>query len=134
MKCFSGDAWAEIHDRKIEKAKRSGDGGFLDMTGMDKNLVVCSNQIDLGEEKATRQLMTVVMGVTDWITVWNNLGVQRSVVSIGMPTVVLLGHDMWCRGSATLIAERCAVPQHGAELGFSDGESVWCQSTWWAGD
>jgi hypothetical protein len=57
---------------------------------MDRNLVICSNPMDLGEETATGELMIVVMVVTDRIAVWNGKGVQRSIVSAGTPTVVLL--------------------------------------------
>jgi hypothetical protein len=42
----------------FEEAERSGDGGFLDIAGMDRNLVVCSNQVDLGE-KHEQNLRTV---------------------------------------------------------------------------
>jgi hypothetical protein len=55
--------------------------GLLDITRMGRNVVVCSHQIDLGEETATRELMRVVMDVSDRIAVWNGMGVQRSIVS-----------------------------------------------------
>jgi hypothetical protein len=70
------------------KTKRSGDGGHLDIAGMDRNLVVCSNQIDLGDET------TVVMDVTDGISAGNDSGVKSSIVSAETPTIVLLRHDV----------------------------------------
>jgi hypothetical protein len=48
--CFSQ---AEGHERELEKAKMSGDGRLLDIAGMDGYLVLCSNQIDLGEKATT---------------------------------------------------------------------------------
>jgi hypothetical protein len=36
-----------------KRPERSGNGGLLDIAEMDRNLVVCSNQIDLGEEVTT---------------------------------------------------------------------------------
>jgi hypothetical protein len=46
-------AQAEGYEKELEEAKRSGDGGLLDIAGINRNLVVCSNQINLGEEAAT---------------------------------------------------------------------------------
>jgi hypothetical protein len=79
---------------------------------MDRNLVVYSNHIDLGEEMATRELMRIVMDVMNRIAAWNGTGVQRSVVSAGTPTFVLLGHDVKCGGPRTLGAGSCAISQH----------------------
>jgi hypothetical protein len=96
------------------------DCGLLDIAGMDRNLVVCSNQINLGEEA------TVVMDVTDRIAVWNGTSVERSVVSAGMPTVVLLRRDVKCGGPRIFGAASCAISQHGVESRFGNGEPVRC--------
>jgi hypothetical protein len=69
------------------------------------------------------------MVVTDGVAVGNSPVVEPSVVTTGTPTVALLGHDVWCRGSRTLRAVSCAIPQHGAKLGFGDCEPVRGQST-----
>jgi hypothetical protein len=53
------------------------------------------------------------MEVTDRIAVWNGTRVQRSIVSAGTPTVVLLGQNMKCGGLRTLGAAGCAISQHG---------------------
>jgi hypothetical protein len=66
---------AKGHEGKLEVAKRSGDGGLLDIAGADGNLGVCSNQIDFGQV-ATRELMIVAMDVTDRRVVWNSMGIQ----------------------------------------------------------
>jgi hypothetical protein len=87
-------AKAEIHERELEEANGSGDGGFLYIAGVGANLVVCPYQTDLGEEATTKELLGVIMYVTDGIAVGNGSGVQRSTVSAGTSTVALLGHDM----------------------------------------
>jgi hypothetical protein len=87
---------------------------------MDRNLVVCSDQIDLGEETATRELVRIVMDVTDRVGVWNGTGVQCSIVSAETPTVALLGHDMKCGGPRTLGAAGGAISQHGVDFRFGN--------------
>jgi hypothetical protein len=73
------------------------------------------------------------MYVTDGIAVWKS-GVQRSIVTAGSSTVVLLGQDMLSRGPGALRAASCTVPQHGVELDFGDSELIQCQLTWLTGD
>jgi hypothetical protein len=60
---------------------------------MHGNLVVCPNQIDLGEEATTREVIGVIVDVTDGISVGNGSGVKSSIGTAWTPTVVL-GHDM----------------------------------------
>jgi hypothetical protein len=43
--------------RELKEAKKSGDGGLLDIGEMNTSLVVSSNQIDLGEEATTCELV-----------------------------------------------------------------------------
>jgi GTP cyclohydrolase III len=43
LKCLSAVASAQRHERKLEEAKRSGDGGLTDTAAMDRNLVLCWN-------------------------------------------------------------------------------------------
>jgi hypothetical protein len=81
------------------------------------------------KKATTRDLMRVVMDVTNRITIWNGTGVQRSIVSTRTPTAVLLRHDMKYGGPRTLRAASCAIPQHGVEMGFGDSEQVRCEST-----
>jgi hypothetical protein len=133
LKCFRVFAQAEGHEGKLEGTKRS-DGGLLDIAGVDRKSVICSNQSDLGEETATKKLMRVVMDVTDRIAVWNRTGVEHSIVSAETPTVALLGHYMQCRRPRTLRAASCAIPQHGVEFCFGISEPVRGEATWSAGD
>jgi hypothetical protein len=102
-------AQAEGHERELEEAKRSSYGGLLDVGGVDRNLIVCSDSIDLRENARTRELVGVIMYVSDGVAVGNGLGVQRSIVSAGTPTVVVLGHDVRCGGPRTLGAAGCAI-------------------------
>jgi hypothetical protein len=104
-------------------------------------LLLCLGATDRGRTEtlgAVRELGRTaevsVMNVTGRVAVGNGSGVQRSVVTAGTPTVVLLGHDMYRRGPGTLGAASCAVQQHCVELGFGNSEPVRCQSTWSAGD
>jgi hypothetical protein len=83
-------------------------------------------RINLGEETATRELMRVVMEVTNRIAVRNGTGVQRSTVSAGTPTIVLLGHYVKCGGPRTLGAASSAISQHGVKFRFGNNEPVRC--------
>jgi hypothetical protein len=74
---------------------------------MDRNLVVCSNQIDLEEEATTWELVRIVMDVTDRIAIWYGTGVQRSQ---GRQPLAFLG-TMWIAEDQELF-ERRAVPSH----------------------
>jgi hypothetical protein len=60
---------------------------------MHGNLVVCPHQIDLGEEATTREVMEVMVDVTDG----NGSDVKSSIVTQWTSTIVLLGHDMESR-------------------------------------
>jgi hypothetical protein len=82
------------HEGELEYAEGSGNGGFLYVVGMHGNQVVCPHQIDLGEEVTTKQVMGVIVHVTDGISVGNGSGVKSCIVIAWTPTVVLLGHDM----------------------------------------
>jgi hypothetical protein len=102
-------------------------GDYLcDAGGIDRNLVVCSDWIDLRENARTRELVGVVMYVSDGVAVGNGSGVQRSIVSAGTPIVVLLGQDVKWGGSRTLGVAGCAIPQHGVEFRFGNSEPVRC--------
>jgi hypothetical protein len=61
---------------------------------MYRNLVVSSHQVYLREDATTRELVGIIVNVTDGVAVGNGTGVQRSIVAAGTPTVVLLRHDV----------------------------------------
>jgi hypothetical protein len=90
MKSLAGVAQAEGHVGEHEEAKGSADG----VAGMDGNLIVCLHQIGLKEEVTTRELVGVLMYVTDGIAVGTGLDIQHSTVSAWTPTIVLLWYDM----------------------------------------
>jgi hypothetical protein len=61
---------------------------------MNWNLVVCPDQIDLGEEATTRELVGVIVYVTCGRVIGDGSDVKNYIVTAWKPTVVLLGHDM----------------------------------------
>jgi hypothetical protein len=101
---------------------------------MDGDLVVSSHQVDFGEDGTTEKLVGVVMDMPDGVAVGNCTGVEGSVIATGTPPVALLGNDVECRRPGTLGAVRCAILQHGVELGLCDSEPIQCQSPLSAGD
>jgi hypothetical protein len=86
---------------------------------------LCSDYIDLRENARTRELVGVVMYVSEGVAVGNGSGVQHSTVSARTPTVVL-GHDVKCGGPRTLGAAGYAISQHGVEFRFGNSEPVRC--------
>jgi hypothetical protein len=67
---------------------------FLYVAGMQWNLVVCPHQIDLGEEATTREVVGIIVDVSDGMTVGESSGIKSSIFTAWALTVVLLGHDM----------------------------------------
>jgi hypothetical protein len=61
---------------------------------MYRNLVVSPHQVDLREDAKTRELVGIIVNVTDGVAVGNGMGVQRSIVAAGTSTFVLLRHDV----------------------------------------
>jgi hypothetical protein len=61
---------------------------------MDGDLVICSHQVNLGENGAAEKLVGVIVDMTDGVAVRNGTGVKCSVLAAGTPTVVLLGYDV----------------------------------------
>jgi hypothetical protein len=51
---------AEGHERKFKQAERSSNSCFLDVFGMDGNLVVSSYQVNFGESCATGKAVGIV--------------------------------------------------------------------------
>jgi hypothetical protein len=61
---------------KWNSNRPNGDnGGLLYIVGMDGELVVCSHQVDLGEDGRTEKLVGVVMDMKDWVAVGDGPGV-----------------------------------------------------------
>jgi hypothetical protein len=67
---------------------------YVHVAGMHGNLIVCPHQIDLGEEATTREVVGIIVDVTDGIAVGDGSSVKRSIVTEWTQTVVFLGHDM----------------------------------------
>jgi hypothetical protein len=94
LKRLGGVALTEDREEEFEEAKGSGDDCFLYVVGMDRNVDACLHQIDLREEAKTRELVGIIVYVTDGIVAGNDSGNQRSIVSARAQTVVLFGQDM----------------------------------------
>jgi hypothetical protein len=89
---LGGVSQAKGHIRKFEKAERGGDGGLLDVVGVDGDLVVRPYKVNFGEGGAAGKMVRVVLYVWDWVPVRDGASVESSVISTGSPTAVLLGH------------------------------------------
>jgi hypothetical protein len=110
----------------------------LDVVGVDRNLVISSDEVNFGKGGAAGKAVRVVLYVWDRIPVWDGASVQSSIISAGPPTVVLLGDEMEGGRPWTLDTSGCAVLQHGVELGFGHCQAVriktaWAAGYWWAG-
>jgi hypothetical protein len=58
---------------------------------MDGDLIVCSHQVDLGEDGTTEKMVGVIMDMTDEVAVEDGPGVECSVAAAETPPVVILG-------------------------------------------
>jgi hypothetical protein len=99
---LGGVAEAEGHERKFEKTKMSRNSGFGDIRGMNRNLVVRTNKVDFREKGAPREVVGIVMDMTNGVTVGDSTGDESPIVTTGMPTVVLLRNDVKRRGPRSL--------------------------------
>jgi hypothetical protein len=88
MCCVAHD---EGHEKELKEAKESCYGDPIDVGGIHRYLVVCSDFTELIENTRTRELVGVIMYVSIGVTVGNCSGVLRSIVSTGMPKVSFLG-------------------------------------------
>jgi hypothetical protein len=59
---------------------------------MDGNLVVGLHQVDFGGNGTTEKLVGVIVDMADGVMVGNCTRVQGSVISTGVPPIVLLGN------------------------------------------
>jgi hypothetical protein len=59
---------------------------------MDRDLIVGPHKNNLCENATTRDLMCIIMDVSDWIAVWYGMGVESSIIAAGSPAVIFLGY------------------------------------------
>jgi hypothetical protein len=71
---------AKGHEREFKKSERSGYGGFLDIVRVDRDLVVSPDEVYLGKYGAAGKVVDVVMDVADVVEVWDDAGVQGTVL------------------------------------------------------
>jgi hypothetical protein len=63
---------------------------------LDRDLIVGPYQINLCEDATTRDLICIIMNVSDRIAVRYSTGVESSIIAAGSPTVIFLGYYMEC--------------------------------------
>jgi hypothetical protein len=63
MESLGGVSQPKGHIRKFEKAERFGNGCFLDVVGVNGDLVVPPYQVNFGEGGAARKMVRVVLYV-----------------------------------------------------------------------
>jgi len=66
----------------------------LNVFGMDRNMMICPQEIHFRKVGATGKEVGVVLYVWNWISVGDNASVQGSVISTPSPTTILLEHEM----------------------------------------
>jgi len=89
---LGGVSQAEGHIGKFEKAERGGDVCLLGVVGVDGNLMVCPYKVNFGEGGAAGKIVRVVLYMWERVPVRDGASIERSVISTGSPTAVLLGH------------------------------------------
>jgi hypothetical protein len=75
---------------------------------VDRDLVVCSHQIDFRKDGTAEMLVGVVVKVADGIAVGNGAGIEGSIITAGAPAIVFFG-TMW-RAEDQELPDRRAVP------------------------
>jgi hypothetical protein len=80
-----GETEVESPQDVVHEALEGFGGSLLYIGWMDGNFVVCSHQIDFGEDRTTEKLVRVVVDMADGIAVGNGACVERSVVAAGSP-------------------------------------------------
>jgi hypothetical protein len=61
---------------------------------VDRDLVVCSHQIDIRKDGTAEKLVGVIVDVADGIAIGNGAGVKGSIIAAGAPVVVFLWHNV----------------------------------------
>jgi hypothetical protein len=75
---------------------------------MDGDLVVCSHQVDLGEDGTTEKLMRVVVDMADGVVVWDGLALSALLLPQGCQPLSFLG--TMCREEDQELSEWRSMP------------------------
>ena len=59
------------HSKKFKEAKWGGNCGFVDISWFYKNLVICSDQVNFGEDSGSIKSSSKIMYVRNWKLVRN---------------------------------------------------------------
>ena len=94
LKCLGSVAETEWHLGELKKPERSDNGGFRDIRGSDRNLVVTLHQVQFGENCGAMETGGQVVEVGERIAVGDGLEVKAAVVAARPPGAIGLGHKM----------------------------------------
>ena len=91
MKHLGSVAETEWHLGELEKTERSDNGGFKDIRGSDRNLVITLHLVQFGENCGA---METGRQVVEGIAVRDGLEVKAVVVAARPPEAIGLGHKL----------------------------------------
>ena len=94
LKCLGSIAETEWHFGELEKPEGSDNGGFRDIRGSDRNLVVTLHQVQFGENCGAMETGGQVVEVGKRIVAGDGLEVKAAVVAARLPGAIGLGHKM----------------------------------------
>ena len=95
---LAGISETELHNREFEQSKWSDYRGFLDVIGMNWDLMVGSGEIDFGKYLAAFQINSRVLNVWNRVAIRNCLSIKSPVIATRSPIAIFLGDEMkWAR-------------------------------------
>ena len=95
LESLRGISEAEGHANKLKETELGGHGRFVDISGFDRNLVVCTHQVQLGKDSSAAKGRGKVLYVLDWVSVWDGDAIQSAIITTRVPvTRGLLGHHV----------------------------------------
>jgi hypothetical protein len=109
---------------ELVQSKRRNDSGFGDVVCRHRNLMIATDQINLGEDAFPCQAGSKVLDVRDWVLVRRSDVVYLAVVSTGSPTAVRLGDDVERGGPRAVGAGDDAHGLHVVKIGLDCSEFV----------
>ena len=94
LESLSGVAESERHTYKLEQAKGRSDSSLANVVGMDRNLVVGPDKVDLGENGGTMEAGGEILEMRNRVAIGNSVVVKGAVISAGSPVARLFGYEV----------------------------------------
>lgn len=85
LECLSCVPETKGHAQRLKQAKGCGDGRFGDVLWLYRNLVVCTNEVNVGEDGGTLECSSEVMEVGHRVPVRNGGIVESTEVATWSP-------------------------------------------------